>query len=67
MRGLVKATANSGALSYEQATSEEGAAPTEDKLAISLIPATQAGDEFFSKMVFFQAVEDLDRRIQIVG
>jgi spermidine/putrescine-binding protein len=63
---LTAVTANSGVLSYEQATSEEAVAAglTEDKLAISLIPATQAGEEFFSKMVFYQAVEDLDRRIQ---
>jgi spermidine/putrescine-binding protein len=64
---FVAASGNSGTLDYEQATSEEAvsAGLTEDKLAITLIPQTQAGETFFSSMVFFKAVEDLDRRIEI--
>jgi spermidine/putrescine-binding protein len=64
---FIGTTGNSGTLSYEQATTEEAVAAglTEEQLAITLIPPTQAGDAFFSKMVFFKAVEDLDRRIQI--
>lgn len=66
MARLTAVTGNSGVLSYDQATSEEAVAAglTEEKLAVSLLPATQAGDEFFSRMVVYKAVEDLDRRIQ---
>ncbi len=60
-------SANSGTLSYEQATSDEAlnAGLTKEKLDISLIPATQAGEEFFSKMSFFKAVEDLEKRVEV--
>jgi spermidine/putrescine-binding protein len=59
-------SANSGTLSYEQATSDEAvnAGLTKEKLDISLIPATQAGEEFFKKMIFFKAVENLDARLK---
>jgi spermidine/putrescine-binding protein len=59
---LVKDTGNTGTLSYDQAK-EEGL--TDKDLAVTLIPLTQEGDAFFEKMVFFQAVEDLDRRIEV--
>ena len=41
-----------------------GAGLTSEKLDVTLIPQTQSGEEFFSAMVFFQAVEDLERRIE---
>ena len=56
---------NSGTLTYEQATTPDAqkAGLTKDKLAPTLIPATRDGDAFFSKMLFFQSVEDLQKRL----
>jgi spermidine/putrescine-binding protein len=59
---LVKATGNTGTMSYEQAKSE---GLGDKDLAVTLIPLTREGDAFFEKMVFFKAVEDLDRRIEV--
>jgi spermidine/putrescine transport system substrate-binding protein len=59
---LVKTTGNTGTLSYDQAKSE---GVTDEELEPTLIPLTREGDVFFEKMVFFQAVEDLDRRLEV--
>ncbi|OJU85028.1 MAG: hypothetical protein BGO11_04615 [Solirubrobacterales bacterium 70-9] len=58
---------NSGTLNYEQATSKEAeqAGLTAEKLEGTLIPATKAGEAFFSKMKFFKPVEDLEKRLQV--
>jgi spermidine/putrescine-binding protein len=58
---------NAGVLSYEQATSQEAidAGLTPEKLALTIYPETEAGAEFFEGMVFFKAVEDLDRRLEM--
>ena len=63
---FVAASGNNGVLDYDQATSAEAedAGLTSEKLDVTLIPQTQSGEEFFSAMVFFQAVEDLERRIE---
>ena len=61
------ASGNSGTLDYGQATSADAVAAglTEDKLNATLIPFTQQGDAFFSKMLFFQPVESLDKRVSV--
>jgi spermidine/putrescine-binding protein len=59
---LVKTTGNSGTLSYDQAV-DEGV--TKEELAPTLIPQTREGDAFFSKLLFFEAVEDLDKRLEV--
>jgi spermidine/putrescine-binding protein len=58
---LVKTTGNTGTLSYDQAV-DQGL--TKEELEPTLIPLTKEGDAFFEKMVFFQAVEDLERRLE---
>lgn len=67
MARFAASSGGAGILDYEQATSEEakGAGLDEAALALTLIPATQQGDEFFSKMVFFQDVENLQRRLDL--
>jgi spermidine/putrescine-binding protein len=62
---FIAQSTNSGTLDYAQATSPQAvkAGLTKDKLAPTLIPATRAGDAFFSKMLFFQPVEDLQKRL----
>ena len=64
---FIAETGNSATFNYEQATSEEAKAAglTEDKLAVTLIPATQQGDAFFKSMLFFKQVEDLQKRIDL--
>ena len=64
---FVASSGNSGTLDYAQATSPEAqeAGLTEEKLNGTLIPFTQEGDAFFEKMLFFQPVEDLDRRVNL--
>jgi hypothetical protein len=54
-------------LSLEQAKSPEAvkAGLTAEALAGTLIPATGAGDAFFSKMRFYQPVEDLNKRVEM--
>jgi hypothetical protein len=54
-------------LNYEQATTPEAKAQglTPAKLKRSLIPATKQGQAFFSKMLFFQPVEDLEKRLTV--
>jgi spermidine/putrescine-binding protein len=62
---FIAASGNSGTLDYSQATSADAvkAGLTTDKLAATLIPATKAGQAFFSKMLFFQPVENLQKRL----
>ncbi len=64
---FVADSAQSGVLTYDQATSPEARKQglTDAKLEETLIPATRDGDKFFSKMVFFQPVEDLQRRLDV--
>ncbi|MBI5340950.1 putative spermidine/putrescine transport system substrate-binding protein/spermidine/putrescine transport system substrate-binding protein [Mycobacterium sp. BK558] len=64
---FIAASQNSGTLSLEQAQSEEAvmAGLTKDALAQTLIPATASGDAFFSKMRFYQPVEDLNKRVDL--
>jgi spermidine/putrescine-binding protein len=64
---FVAASGNSGTLNYEQATSKEAkeAGLTAKDLEATLIPATREGDAFFSKMRFYQPVEDLERRLEV--
>ena len=59
---LVKTTGNSGTLSYDQAI-DQGL--TKKELAPTLIPATREGDAFFGVLSFFEAVEDLDKRLEV--
>jgi spermidine/putrescine transport system substrate-binding protein len=58
---------NSGSLSLAQAKSPEAvtAGLTPELLDTTLIPATAAGDAFFSKLRFFQPVEDLNKRVDL--
>jgi spermidine/putrescine transport system substrate-binding protein len=60
-------SAQSGVLTYDQATSPEAKEQglTNAKLEETLIPATRDGDKFFSKMIFFQPVEDLQARLDV--
>ena len=64
---FIATTANSGTLNYEQATSKEAksAGLTPAKLEETLIPETQLGEAFFSKQLFFQPVEDLQKRLNL--
>ena len=38
---------------------------TKDALDATLIPATQQGEKLWPKLLFFQEVENLDKRLQI--
>jgi spermidine/putrescine-binding protein len=58
---FAKTTGNTGTISYDQAV-DQGL--TKEELAPTLIPLTREGEAFFDKMIFFQAVEDLDRRLE---
>jgi spermidine/putrescine-binding protein len=62
---FIATSSNSGTLDYAQATSPAAvkAGLTKTKLAPTLIPATRDGQAFFSKMLFFQPVEDLQKRL----
>jgi len=62
---FIAASGNSGTLNYDQATSPEAKAVglNKEALAGTLIPATRQGDAFFSKMLFYQPVEDLQARL----
>jgi spermidine/putrescine transport system substrate-binding protein len=64
---FIGTSSNSGSLSLEQAKSPDAvkAGLASDALAQTLIPATAAGDAFFSKMRFYQPVEDLNKRIDM--
>lgn len=67
MARFAASSGGAGILDYEQATTPEAeeVGLDADALALTLIPATQQGDEFFSKMVFFQDVEDLQKRLDL--
>jgi spermidine/putrescine-binding protein len=62
---FIATSGNSGNLDYGEATSAAAhkAGLTPGKLAPTLIPATRAGQAFFSKMLFFQPVENLQARL----
>jgi len=64
---FIAASGNNGTLDYGQATSSDAASAglTKDALATTLIPATQEGEKLWPKLIFFQAVEDLDKRLQL--
>jgi spermidine/putrescine-binding protein len=64
---FIAKSGNSGNLNYEQATSPEAQAAglTAEKLEGTLIPATRKGQAFFEKMLFFEPVENLEKRIQV--
>jgi spermidine/putrescine-binding protein len=64
---FIGTSSNSGTLSLDQAKSPAAvqAGLTPEALAGSLIPATATGEAFFSKMRFYQPVENLDQRINL--
>lgn len=64
---FVAKSGGAGVLDYAQATSKEAVAQglTKEALDVTLIPATQQGDAFFSKMVFFKDVENLQKRLDL--
>jgi spermidine/putrescine-binding protein len=64
---FIVASGNSGALSLEQAKSAEAlkAGLNQEALDATLIPATASGDAFFSKLRFFEPVENLSKRVDM--
>lgn len=64
---FISASGNNGTLDFAQATSSEAqsAGLTKAQLDATLIPATEEGEKLWSKLIFFQAVENLDKRLQI--
>jgi spermidine/putrescine-binding protein len=64
---FVATSGNSGTLNYDQATSPEAkqAGLKQAQLAATLIPATRDGKAFFDKMIFFQSVENLQKRLDL--
>ncbi|MCV7224646.1 ABC transporter substrate-binding protein, partial [Mycolicibacterium komossense] len=64
---FIATSQNSGTLNLQQAQSADAvkAGLTAEALAQTLIPATATGDAFFSKMRFYQPVEDLNKRVEI--
>jgi spermidine/putrescine-binding protein len=64
---FIATSGNSGTLNYAQATSAEArhAGLRNKQLAATLIPATRQGKEFFDKMIFFQSVENLQKRLDL--
>jgi spermidine/putrescine-binding protein len=64
---FIVASGNSGALSLEQAKSAEAvkAGLNQEALDATLIPATASGDAFFSKLRFFEPVENLNKRVEM--
>jgi len=64
---LAAATGNNGVLTYDRATSAEAKAAglSKKKLDFTLIPLTKLGKPFFEKMVFFQDVENLQKRLDL--
>jgi spermidine/putrescine transport system substrate-binding protein len=64
---FIVASGNSGALSLEQAKSAEAvkAGLNQEALDATLIPATATGDAFFSKLRFFEPVENLSKRVDM--
>jgi spermidine/putrescine transport system substrate-binding protein len=64
---FIATSGNSGTLNYAQATSAEArhAGLQSKQLAATLIPATRQGKAFFDKMIFFQSVENLQKRLDL--
>jgi spermidine/putrescine-binding protein len=64
---FIVASGNSGALSLEQAKSAEAvkAGLNQEALDATLIPATASGEAFFSKLRFFEPVENLNKRVDM--
>ncbi|HET7615144.1 MAG TPA: hypothetical protein VFK26_14595, partial [Gemmatimonadaceae bacterium] len=64
---FIAASGNSGNLSLEQAKSHDAvsAGLNQEALNATLIPATASGEAFFSKLRFFQPVEDLNKRVDM--
>jgi spermidine/putrescine-binding protein len=64
---LAAVTGNNGVLTYSRATSAEARAAglNKKKLAFTLIPLTKLGKPFFEKMIFFQDVENLQKRLDL--
>jgi spermidine/putrescine-binding protein len=64
---FIGTSSNSGTLNLEQAQSPEAvsAGLSPEALEGTLIPATAAGDAFFSRMRFYQPVEDLNKRVEL--
>ncbi|MEV6984043.1 ABC transporter substrate-binding protein [Sphaerisporangium sp. NPDC051017] len=64
---FVAASGNAGVLDGQQAGSAEAqrAGLTPERLAATQIPATAAGDAFFSKMKFFQTTENQQARLNL--
>ena len=64
---FIATSGNSGTLNYAQATSAEArhAGLKRKQLAATLIPATRQGKAFFDKMIFFQSVENLQKRLDL--
>ena len=64
---FIATSGNSGTLNYDQATSAEAqhAGLKKAQLAATLIPATREGKAFFEKMIFFQSVENLQKRLDL--
>lgn len=64
---FIKNSGNNGTLDYTQATSPEArkAGLTKEVVSGTLIPSTREGDKFFSKMLFFQPVEDQGKRVEL--
>ena len=64
---FIAAGGNSGSLSLPQASSPDAVAAglTPELLSTTLVPATASGDAFFSKLRFFQPVEDLGKRVDM--
>lgn len=60
-------TGNSGILSYEEATSPAAKKAGLDAKALdyTLIPQARSGPEFFDSLVFYETVEDIQRRLDI--
>lgn len=64
---FIAASGNSGNLSLTQAKTPEAvkAGLNQEALDATLIPATASGEAFFSKLRFFQPVENLSKRVDI--
>lgn len=64
---FIGTSSNSGTLNLEQAQSLEAVSAGLSPAALegTLIPATAAGDAFFSRMRFYQPVEDLNKRVEL--
>jgi spermidine/putrescine-binding protein len=60
-------TGNNGVLTYDRATSTDAKAVglNQKKLGFTMIPLTRLGKPFFEKMIFFQDVENLQKRLDL--